>query len=94
VQNGAIVSVERLASPEMKFFFRHFNEGVEALSPASRLFITQIGLEPLLRRSAQERGAEHAYATELISFEQDDDEVVAELEESVAYWRAALARRP
>src|SRR5215216_4435478 len=59
-QNGAIVSVESLASPEMKFFFRHFNEGVEALSPASRLFITQIGLEPLLRRSAQERGAEHA----------------------------------
>jgi D-erythrulose 1-phosphate 3-epimerase len=26
-------------------------------------------------------------------FEQDDDEVVRELEESVAYWRAALARR-
>src|SRR5215211_6818263 len=78
-QNGAIVSVESLASPEMKFFFRHFNEGVEALSPASRLFITQIGLEPLLRRSAQERGAEHAYATELISFEQDDDGVTAVL---------------
>jgi hypothetical protein len=53
VQNGAIVSVESLASPEIKFFFPHFNEGVEALSPASRLFITQIGLEPLLRRSAQ-----------------------------------------
>jgi 2-polyprenyl-6-methoxyphenol hydroxylase-like FAD-dependent oxidoreductase len=35
VQNGAIVSVESLASPEMKFFFRHFNEGVEALSPSS-----------------------------------------------------------
>ncbi|MDF2743160.1 MAG: monooxygenase FAD-binding, partial [Actinomycetia bacterium] len=79
VQNGAIVSVESLAGPEMKFFFRHFNEGVEALSPASRLFITQIGLEPLLRRSAQERGAEHAYATELISFEQDDEGVTAVL---------------
>jgi 2-polyprenyl-6-methoxyphenol hydroxylase-like FAD-dependent oxidoreductase len=79
VQNGAIVSVESLASPEMKFFFRNFNEGVEALSPASRLFITQIGLEPLLRRSAQERGAEHAYATELVSFEQDDDGVTAVL---------------
>jgi len=26
-------------------------------------------------------------------FEQDDDEVIRELEESVAYWRAALARR-
>ena len=69
--------MESLASPEMKFFFRHFNEGVEALSPASRLFITQIGLEPLLRRSARERGAEHAYATELISLEQDDDGVTA-----------------
>jgi len=79
VQNGAIVSVESLASPEMKFFFRHFNEGVEALSPSSRLFITQIGLEPLLRRSAQERGAEHAYATELVSFEQDDDGLMAVL---------------
>ena len=79
MQNGAIVSVERLASPEMKFFFRHFIEGVETLSPASRLFITQIGLEPLLRRSAQERGAEHAYATELVSFEQDDDGVTAVL---------------
>jgi 2-polyprenyl-6-methoxyphenol hydroxylase-like FAD-dependent oxidoreductase len=79
VQNGAIVSVESLAAPdaETKFFFRHFNEGVEALSPTSRLFITQIGLEPLLRRAAQERGAEHAYATELVGFEQDDDGVTS-----------------
>src|SRR5512133_778650 len=34
LQNGASVSVESVASPEMKCFFRHFNEGVEALSPA------------------------------------------------------------
>ena len=32
----------------------------KALSPTSRLFITQVGLEPLLRRSARELGAEHA----------------------------------
>jgi 2-polyprenyl-6-methoxyphenol hydroxylase-like FAD-dependent oxidoreductase len=31
LQDGAIVSVESLASPEMKFCFRHFNEGSEAL---------------------------------------------------------------
>src|SRR4029450_9988211 len=91
VQNGAIVSVESLASPEMKFFFRHFNEGVEALSPASRLFITQIGLEPLLRRSAQERGAEHAYATELVSLEQDDHGVTAVLRPR---GRRGLPKRP
>jgi 2-polyprenyl-6-methoxyphenol hydroxylase-like FAD-dependent oxidoreductase len=79
VQNGAIVSVQSLADPAMTYFFRSFNEGVEALSPTSRLFITQIGLEPLLRQAAQERGAVHAYATDLVGFEQDDDGVTAQI---------------
>jgi len=78
-QNGAIVSVASLSSPEMTFFFRHFNEGVEALSPTSRLFITQIGLEPLLRDRALDLGAEHRYGTELVSFEADDSGVAAVL---------------
>ena len=77
VQNGAIVSVRSLASPETTFFFRHFNEGVEHLSPTSRLFITQVGLEPLLRDRARELGAEHRYATELVDVDQDDDGVTA-----------------
>ena len=76
-QNGAIVSVESLAAAETKYFFRNFNEGVEQLSPTARLFITQIGLEPLLRQAAEERGAEHRYATELVSVEQDDDGVTS-----------------
>jgi 2-polyprenyl-6-methoxyphenol hydroxylase-like FAD-dependent oxidoreductase len=73
-QNGAIVSVQSLAAPEAesKYFFRHFNEGVEHLSPTARLFITQIGLEPLLRQAAQDRGADHRYATELVTVDQDD----------------------
>ena len=29
VQNGAIVAVDSLAGPELTFFFRHFNDGVE-----------------------------------------------------------------
>jgi 2-polyprenyl-6-methoxyphenol hydroxylase-like FAD-dependent oxidoreductase len=57
VQNGAIVSVPNLASPDVTYFFRHFNEGVEHLSPTSRLYITQIGLEPRLRDRARELGA-------------------------------------
>src|SRR4051794_17288572 len=78
VQNGAIVSVESLASKEVTYFFRSFNEGVEKLSPASRLFITQIGLEPLLReRALALGGAEHRYGTELVSFEQDGDGVTS-----------------
>jgi 2-polyprenyl-6-methoxyphenol hydroxylase-like FAD-dependent oxidoreductase len=75
VQNGAIVSVRDLASEDVTFFFRHFNEGVEQLSPTSRLFVTQVGLEPVIRDAAQQRGAEHLFGSELVSFEQDDEGV-------------------
>src|SRR5581483_10739696 len=48
VQNGAIVSVESLGGKELDWYFREINEGVEDLSPSARIFITQIGLEPIL----------------------------------------------
>jgi 2-polyprenyl-6-methoxyphenol hydroxylase-like FAD-dependent oxidoreductase len=79
VQNGAIISVDALSGKELACFYRSFNDGVEGLSPTSRLFITQIGLEPLLRERARELGADHQYATEMASFEQDDVGVVAVL---------------
>jgi 2-polyprenyl-6-methoxyphenol hydroxylase-like FAD-dependent oxidoreductase len=74
-QGGAIVAVESLAGRELQYFYRSYNEGVEGLSPTSRLFITQVGLEPILRRRAGELGAEHRFATELVSFEPHDDHV-------------------
>ena len=49
VQNGAIVAVESLGGREIDWYFRNINEGVEGISPSPRLFITQIGLEPILR---------------------------------------------
>jgi hypothetical protein len=52
VQNGAIIAVESLTGKELQYFYRSYNDGVEGLSPTSRLFITQIGLEPLLRDRA------------------------------------------
>jgi 2-polyprenyl-6-methoxyphenol hydroxylase-like FAD-dependent oxidoreductase len=79
VQNGAIISVDTLSGKELACFYRSFNEGVESLSPTSRLFITQIGLEPVLRDRARELGADHHYATEMTSFEQDDAGVLAVL---------------
>ena len=78
-QNGAIVAVESLGGKELMYFFRSFNDGVEDLSPTARLFITQVGLEPVLRQRATELGAEHMFGTELVSFEQDDDHVSAVL---------------
>jgi 2-polyprenyl-6-methoxyphenol hydroxylase-like FAD-dependent oxidoreductase len=74
-QGGAIVAVESLAGRELQYFFRSYNEGVEGLSPTSRLFITQVGLEPILRGRAVQLGAEHRFATELVSFEPHDDHV-------------------
>ena len=76
-QNGAIVSVESLAGRELEYYFRNVNDGYESLSPSPRLFITQIGLEPILRRRAEELGARLEYSTELVSLEQDEDGVTA-----------------
>src|SRR6185312_16187229 len=77
VQHGAIVSVESLCGKELNYFYKSYSEGVEGLSATSRLFITQVGLEPLVRAKAAALGAEHHYGMELVNFEQDADEVRA-----------------
>jgi 2-polyprenyl-6-methoxyphenol hydroxylase-like FAD-dependent oxidoreductase len=79
VQNGAIMAVDALGGRELAWFYRSVNEGVEALSPARRLFITQIGLEPVLREQAAALGADLRYATEMTGFTQDEDGVTAVL---------------
>lgn len=76
-QNGAIVAVESLAGRELQYFFRHINEGVEDLSPSPRIFVTQIGLEPVLREQAAAHGARLRYAAEVVSLSQDADGVDA-----------------
>ena len=75
VQNGAIVSVESLGGKELDWYFRFINEGVEEISPSARLFVTQIGLEPVLLRAAERLGARIEYASEATSLEQDGDGV-------------------
>ncbi|MEO9095638.1 MAG: FAD-dependent monooxygenase [Microbacteriaceae bacterium] len=56
VQNGAIVAVESLRAKELQYFYKSWNEGVQDLRATSRLFITQVGLEPVLRTEASARG--------------------------------------
>ena len=79
----------RSAARSSTWYFRSINEGVEALSPAPRLFVTQIGLEPILRRHAEAAGARLEYETEAFGLEQDDDGVTVRLRE-----RAAAASAP
>jgi 2-polyprenyl-6-methoxyphenol hydroxylase-like FAD-dependent oxidoreductase len=75
VQNGAIVSVDSLGGKELDWYFRFINEGVEDLSPSRRVFITQIGLEPVLLAAAERLGARIEYGAEVVSVEQDVDGV-------------------
>ncbi len=76
-QGGAIVAVESLSGKELAYFYRSYNDGVEGLSPTDRLFITQVGLEPILRQRASDLGAEHLFGTDLVSFETRDDHIVS-----------------
>jgi 2-polyprenyl-6-methoxyphenol hydroxylase-like FAD-dependent oxidoreductase len=75
IQNGAIVSVDSLGGKELDWYFRFINEGVEEISPSKRVFVTQIGLEPVLLRAAGRVGAEVRYAADAASVEQDESGV-------------------
>jgi 2-polyprenyl-6-methoxyphenol hydroxylase-like FAD-dependent oxidoreductase len=77
--DGGISAIESLAGEEIAKYIPSLNAGVELVSPSRRLFLTQDALEPILRERALEVGAELSYGTELSSFEQSDDGVVATL---------------
>ncbi len=74
---GAIVALELLAGKQIAAFIPSLNESVEALSPTRRLFITQPGLEPILRARAEKAGAKVMDGTELVALTQDADGVTA-----------------
>jgi 2-polyprenyl-6-methoxyphenol hydroxylase-like FAD-dependent oxidoreductase len=73
--DGGINAVESLAGKVIATYIANLNAGVAAISPSTRLFMTQQSLEPLIRARAEELGAAIRYATELTAFEQDADGV-------------------
>jgi 2-polyprenyl-6-methoxyphenol hydroxylase-like FAD-dependent oxidoreductase len=77
--DGAIVGLESLAGRHLADFIPSLNEGVEALSPCRRWFVSQPGLEPILRRRAEEVGASVVNGKEITGFEQDSDGVTVQL---------------
>jgi 2-polyprenyl-6-methoxyphenol hydroxylase-like FAD-dependent oxidoreductase len=74
---GAIVLMDTLAGKVLAGLIPSLNEGVEALSPCRRLFVTQPGLEPILRARAEQAGASVIEGHEVVGLEQDDDGVTA-----------------
>jgi len=72
---GAIVLMDTLSGKQLAAFIPSLNEGVDALSPCRRLFITQPGLEPILRRRAEVAGAKVLAGHEVTGLAQDADGV-------------------
>lgn len=77
--DGAVVAVETLAGRQIADFIPGLNVDVEALSPCRRLFVSQPGLEPLLRRRAEAGGAQVLYGHELVDVAQDAKGVTARI---------------
>ena len=73
---GAIVAMDSLAGRKLADIIPSINIGVDdTLSPCRRLFVTQPGLEPILRRQAHTAGAEVVEGHEVVGVEQDDEGV-------------------
>ncbi|HEY1306134.1 MAG TPA: FAD-dependent monooxygenase [Vicinamibacterales bacterium] len=78
---GAVVLMDTLAGTQLAGLIPSLNEGVDALSPCRRLFVTQPGLEPILRARAKTAGARVIEGHEVIGLAQDGDGVTATVKE-------------
>lgn len=74
---GSVAAFDTLAGKQIAAFVPSLNEGVAAVSQSRRLFITQPGLEPILRRRAEKAGARVQDGTEIVGIDQDSDGVTA-----------------
>ncbi len=72
---GAIIAMDSLAGRKLADIIGSLNAGVEELSPCRRLFITQPGLEPILRDRARQVGAQVMEGHEITAIAQDGDGV-------------------
>ncbi|MFF2660126.1 FAD-dependent oxidoreductase [Kitasatospora sp. NPDC058032] len=77
--NHGILQAPSLTGEEQEWLFREIDPGgrLARFSPSSWCLCSQNDLEPVLRRTARELGAEIRFGTELVSFEQDTDGVTA-----------------
>ena len=76
VPEGAIISMDSLAGRKLADIVPSLNVGVdETLSPCRRLFVTQPGLEAILRRRATGAGTRVMEGLEVAAVEQGEDGV-------------------
>jgi putative polyketide hydroxylase len=78
---GALVIMDTLSGRKLADIIPSLNEGVDALSPCRRLFVSQPGLEPILRRRARSAGAEVLEGHEVVGVEQDAEDVTVTVQD-------------
>jgi 2-polyprenyl-6-methoxyphenol hydroxylase-like FAD-dependent oxidoreductase len=79
---GALVIMDTLSGRKLADIIPSLNEGVDALSPCRRLFVSQPGLEPILRRRAKTAGAEELEGHEVVGVEQDGEGVTVTVQDT------------
>jgi len=79
---GALVIMDTLSGRKLADIIPSLNEGVDALSPCRRLFVSQPGLEPILRRRAEAAGAEVLEGHEVVGVDQDADGVALTVQDT------------
>ncbi|MER9670065.1 FAD-dependent monooxygenase [Mesorhizobium sp. M0203] len=77
-QAGAIARARNLADPEIQWGGPAWPDA-SALSPTQPATCDQHVLEPILRRYAERNGADVRFSTELVTFDQDETVVRAEI---------------
>src|SRR5262252_1375241 len=68
---GALIIMDTLSGKKLADIIPSLNEGVDAVSPCRCLFVTQPGLEPILKARALEAGAKVIDGHEVVRVEQD-----------------------
>ena len=69
---GSMIIMDTLSGKKLADIIPVLNAGVDALSPCRRLFISQPGLEPILKKRAEQAGAKVLTGHEIVDAEQDD----------------------
>jgi 2-polyprenyl-6-methoxyphenol hydroxylase-like FAD-dependent oxidoreductase/glutathione S-transferase len=82
VPEGSLIMMDKISGKKIADIIPVLNDGVDAISPSRRLFITQPGLEPILRRRAREVGATVLEGHEVLSFTQDNEGVTVVVKEA------------
>ena len=77
IPEGALVMMDTINGKIIANLIPVLNAGVDQISPSRRLFVSQPGLEPILRKRAREVGAKLLEGYEVVSFEQDANGVSA-----------------